>query len=179
MTTEVPTVNEPPSTLYSTPAGRATPDCPSAADRVTVTGALCQFASTSSPVVGAELSTTIVRAAVVVELPTLSGTTARSRYVPSAGVHVAGDPMGLHEPPPSVDRSNTIEGVSTPEPRSLAVTESWIVPWPHWPGSSRLALGAVLSRITGCERVVVLPARSRITASSVVAPSPAVVHVAS
>ena len=148
-TTDVPAVNEPPSTLYSRPLGRATPDSASTPVRATVTAALCQFASASSPTVGAVLSTRIVRVAVVVELPTLSGTTARSSYVPSAGVQVAGEAIGLHEPPPSVDCSIAIAAVSTPEPRSLAVTESGIVPWPHWPGSSSVAVGAVLSRIDG------------------------------
>ena len=144
-----------------------------------MTAALCQFASALSPTVGAVLSTRIVRVAVVVELPTLSGTTARSSYIPSAGVQVAGEAIGLHELPPSVDFSIVIAAVSMPEPRSLAVTESGIVPWPHWPGSSSVAAGGVLSRMTGCVSVVVLPARSVITAPSVVGPSPMVFQVAS
>ena len=71
-------MNEPPSTLYSTPVPGSTLDSASEADRVTVTGLLCQFVSASSFTLGAVLSTRIVRTGVVVEFPTWSGTIARS-----------------------------------------------------------------------------------------------------
>src|SRR6185312_4237581 len=114
------------------------PDSASVAPSATVTGVRCQAPSASSLTAGAVLSIRIVRAAVVVSLPTSSGTSARMSQDPSVGVHDAG--TAAQEPVPAGADWKTTCAASTPEPASVAVTDSAIVPCPNAPGSSSVAV---------------------------------------
>src|SRR5690349_1670711 len=166
MTTLVPTVYVGlPSTLYSV---TFTPEPASFPVRFTVTALACHPLGASSVVFGFVLSTSFVSAAEVVVLPAASVATTWSSTLPSAtDVESKVEPVGCQVVPPLVEYSYAT--LAIPEafapPGSLVLELRPTAPRRYAPGSSSVALGAVLStrRLATAAETPWLPATSYAT----------------
>ena len=169
ITTEVPWSTGPPSTLYDVDA---TPEpVPSAAEKLTVTGALLGLpGARRAEVVGAVWSTRTVTAGEVKALPARSVVTTRRSYWPSATACAPAavsqvDGVAVQVPAPAGERWKTT--VSRPEPASaeLLVSETGGTPISApLAGAVTEPVGRVLStRTVTVAEVKVLPALSVVT----------------